>query len=254
MLGIYIRGKRRDIEDALKIISAFKVNCESNDYIRKRVLSSFENALNDEGDLFTVSLFNQDDDDTHGVFESILNAVFKNIPELAVAVMEDNEDIEYGTGHCVALLYWSPNEPNYKLEPNSQGERLKVLDSFPDEDWIPLSWRKAALGIIPPAARGEGRITLLGNWDKKECEILERALSDGGLQRESYYLSSPKGEEENMFDRTESGFTIHVGGPVDFGTVVEKLDEALIPYTRKHESSYRFLCSAMRKKKVADAH
>ena len=75
----------------------------------KWISEAFQDALKEPGDVQKVSLVNSDDDDSHYIFENIVNELFEKLPELQVAIYAQYEDTEYGECDAENLLY-SPRD------------------------------------------------------------------------------------------------------------------------------------------------
>ena len=254
---VRLHGKRESLKKAPGVIEAYlKARAEEGEWserylneheeIGKWISEAFQDALKEPGEVQTVSLVNSDDDDSHYIFENIVNELFKKLPELQVAVYAQYEDTEYGECDAENLLY-SPSDSTFGLEPTELIDGFR--DSLPDEDWIPFGWRHPEL--TPPEAVADGEITTMGSWGEKELAILERALSGGGLEREMpFFKKQPQKSGTELFSRTKNGFMMAVSGPIDFGDLFSHLPVVLEDYASRHRDSYEELCRAMREKKL----
>lgn len=254
---VRIHGKRESLKKAPGMIEAYlkartkegewsKCYLKEHEEMGKWISEKFQDALKEPGEVQTVSLVNSDDDASHYIFENIVNELFEKLPELQVAVYARYEDTEYGMGDVDNLIYSSKGQ-TFGLEPTEFINGFR--DSLPDEDWIPFGWRHPEL--MPPEVVAEGEIRMMGSWGERELAILERALSGGGLERETpFFEKQPQKSGTEAFSRTENGFSMAVSGPIDFGDLFSHLAVVLEDYSSRHRDSYEKLCRAMREKKL----
>jgi len=124
---------------------------------------------------------------------------------------------------------------------------------FPNEDWIPLFWRRPGQA---PFAKAEGTITLLGAWGDEEKAALQRVLLDPALMKSLGYVSQDAHQPaiypiENPTNPTETGgYAFALMGGNDLSTCLANLDLMLCEYLWRRRTRYAAFCQSLREKQL----
>ncbi len=80
---VHIKGSREDF-DQISDLMRQEFKCSGN-YTAQNMFRAAENALQIEEEPLFIHIENEDDDGSHGVFESYMNRLDKILPKLAIA-------------------------------------------------------------------------------------------------------------------------------------------------------------------------
>ena len=154
---VVIKGSRKDIERLAELsveeyLQQMKAHTDKNNWyydekgfenVVREQFSSIKSALSSEADPVILELEYDDDDTSHGYFETFLSVMDKIMPELAIAVYAksifEEDSVEIGNA-----LY-SPKGGHFSREfdddfLNDLQFGDAIIDEFPNEDWIPAYW------------------------------------------------------------------------------------------------------------------
>jgi len=179
------------------------------------------------------------DHDCGGFYTDWLKELKAQMPNLAIAVLVQ---YEYEENYIIHRGYSPKGSQHAPINHFCQ-----TMDILPEEDWIPIGWRKPG---TTPRYRAEGTIAYLGKWEEPERTLLQKAICSEEWQKACGFR--PKEPNQAAVVATDSGFSFALIGDVNISNSLQTLQGLLdlSGYTQAHSSEYTAFCRIMYEKKL----
>lgn len=179
------------------------------------------------------------DHDYGGFYTDCLEELKKQMPNLAIATLVQ---YEYEENYLIHRGYSPKGSNRPPIHESSQ-----MIELFPEEDWIPIGWRKP--GTVP-RYQAKGTIDYIGEWEKPERSLLQQAICSEEWQQACGFR--PKEADQAAIVATDSGFSFALIGDVNISNSLQMLQGMLdlSGYTQAHSSEYAAFCRTMYEKKL----